>query len=328
MRKKQLIITVLIMVVLVVASLLTRKVDKSQIMQPGDKVFSGIDSSNIERMIFESTAAKASTELILKDNKWVLKNKYNMDADPAVIRKLFLALEESKAIHVIDHKDEDLNLFLLSDDNTVKAEFYTKGSDKPLVFRFGKSHSFKQGHTGRYVYIESNKALVLLDTALTFIAGQSSVWLKKFLPYHEQVAGVTFYSGSNILWKTERNSTKVGFSLPLPKNNNKTPQQINEIMVYAMQMRFMDIVEPTNDFTIDPDLRDMAIYYSTFSGRTYKLSFLKKEGHLVRCSLKLISNKVKSSFTKDYGSEEQLKEALSEWHYTVPYKFYEMLFKI
>ena len=328
MRKKQLLVTLLIMVILAVASFLTRKVDKSTIMKPGDKVFAEVNVNNIERMEFESTAAKASTELISKDNKWVLKNKYNMDADPAVIRKLFLALKNSKAIHVNDYKEEELNLFLLSDANTVKAKFYTKGNSEPHVFRLGKSHSFKEEHTGRYVYIESKKALVLLDIPLAFIAGQSSVWLKKFLPYHEQVAGVTFYSGSNILWKTERISTKAGFTLPLPKNNNKSPQQINELMVYAMQMRFMDIVEPTNDFTVDLDLKDMAIYYSTFSGRTYKLNFLKKEGHLLRCSIKLISNKAKTSFAKDYGSEEQLKEALSEWHYTVPYKFYEMLFKI
>lgn len=328
MRKKQLIITLVIMLILAVATIFTKKSEHSANIKPGDKVFAGVDNSQIERMVFESTAVKAKTELVQSENRWLIKNKFNMPTDPAVIRKLFLAVKESKAIHVIKHKEEDLRLFLLAEENTTKASFYLKGQTEPIVFRMGKSHSFKQEHTGRYVYIEKLKALVLLDVPLAFLAGQPSVWLKKFLPYHEQVAGVAFYSGSNILWKTERTSPTLGFSLPLPKNNNKSPQKINELMVFAMQMRFMDIVEPTNVFNVDPDLKDMALYYSTFSGRTYKLSFLKKEGRLLRCSIKLISNKAKSSFTRDYGSEEQLKEELSEWHYTVPYQFYEMLFKL
>lgn len=328
MRKKQLILTLAIMIVLAAISFFSRKPSSDSSIKPGDLAFEGVDSMSLEKIIFESTASKAVTELIPKDNKWLIKNKFNMDTDPAIIRKLFLAIKESKAIHVIKHKEEDLRLFLLSEENTTKAKFYLKGQAEPIVFRLGKSHSFKKEHTGRYVYIEKLKSVILLDIPLAFIAGQASVWLKKFLPYHEQVAGVAFYSGSNTLWKTERTSPTLGFSLPLPKNNNKSPQKINELMVFAMQMRFMDIIEPTNDFTVDPELKNMSLYYSTFSGRTYKLSFLKKEGHLLRCSIRLITNKAKSSFTKDYGSEDQLKEELSEWHYTVPYNFYEMLFKL
>ena len=328
MRKNQLISAIVILLVLAVLSMMTRDKEDAVDYQPGTNVFSSVDSDNLGKIVIENTGTKAKTELTNKDNKWVLKDKYSMDADPAIIRKLFAAVNSSKAIHVVKHTKEDLSLFQLDENNTIKVHFYPGGSDSPLTFRLGKGHSFKKESSGRYIYIEELKVLVLADSPLSFVTGQPNIWLKKFLPYHEQVAGVTFYSGTSILWKTERNSPTLGFSLPFPKNNNKSPQQINELMVYAMQMRFMDIIPATNDFTIDPDLKGMALYYSTFSGRTYKLAFLKKEGHLLRCSLQLIANKVKSSFVKEYGEEELLKEELLEWHYTVPYKFYEMLFKL
>ena len=328
MRKKQLIAASVVLIVLVVLSLLSRDKKTTSNVSPGDIVFEGVKESELDRIVLNSTAAGAETEIINKDNRWLIKNRFNMDCDPSVMRKLFAAVKESKAIHVINHTKEDLKLFLLSEENTVKLDFYKKGSEKPVSFRLGKSHSFKQEHTGRYVYIPEKEALVLVDLPLAFVAGQPSVWLKKFLPYHEQVAGVTFYAGNNLLWKTERNGPAVGFSMPLPKSNNMTPQKINQLMFYAMQLRFMDIVPATNDFTVSKELQGMALYYSTFAGRTYKLSFLNREQNKLRCSIRLISNKVKTQFKKDYGSDEALKDELLEWHFTVPYKFYEELYRL
>ena len=315
------------MLVLGLASLLTKKTDSSAGMKPGDKVFSGFNLDEVEKLEIVSTAAKAKTTLLKDGNKWIVENRFKMDSDPSVVRKLFSVINDSVAIHVNKFKEEELKNYLLSEDNTVKLNVYKKGSDKAISFRLGKIHKFKE-NTGRYIYIEDKKALVLVDTQLSFAAGQPSVWLRKFLPYHEQVAGVALYSGSTILWKTERANNKLGFSLPLPKNNNKAPKEINQLMFYAMQMRFMDLKPATNDFAVDPSLKGMALYFSTFSGRTYKLNFLAKEKNLLRCSVNLITNKAKTSFAKDYGSDELIREELAEWHFTVPYQFYEMLFKL
>lgn len=327
MRKKQLILASALMIILGLISIFTGIKGSASGMKPGDKVFEGFKIEDIEKIELTSTAAKAKTVLVKKENRWLIENRYNMDSDPSVVRKLFTAFNDSVAIHVNKFKEEELKNYQLSEANTVKLDIYKSGSKEPISFRLGKNHSFKE-NTGRYIYIESKKALVLVDVPLAYAAGQSSVWIKKFLPYHEQVAGVALYSGTDILWKTERNNPKLGFSLPLPKNNNKSPNEISQLMFYAMQMRFMDITPATNDFTADPGLREISLYYNTFSGRTYKLSFLSKENGLLRCSISLMVNKAKTSFTKDYGSDEQIREELAEWHFKVPYQFYEMLFKL
>ena len=327
MRKKHLILALATMIILAVLSFLTREKDTTSGMKPGEKVFAGVKVDDIAKIELISTAAKASTVLIEKDNKWLIENKFNMDTDPAVIRKLLTALRDTQAIQVKKFKDEELKSYLLSEENTVKLKIFPKDSNEAFTFRLGKSHNFQKS-SGRYIYIENRKALVLVDVPLAFAAGQASVWLKKFLPHHEQVAGVTLYSGTSMLWKTERANNKLGFSLPLPNNNNKSPKEINQMMFYAMQMRFMDITPATNEFSADPSLNGMGLYFNTFSGRTYKLTFLSKEKNLLRCTIKLLVNKAKNSFNKDYGSDEQIREELSEWHFMVPYKFYEMLFKL
>ncbi len=328
MRKNQLIAAFALMVLLLVISFFTRDKASNTAYKPGDLVFSGVDENKLEKIIVKTTASKIESELVLNKNAWVLKNRFNMECDPAVIRKLFLAFKETKVIHVVNFKPEDLKLFLLSEENTTTIEFYTQNNPQPVTYRLGKTHSFKPESSGRYLYSPEKNALILLDNSLSFISGAPNVWVKKFLPFHEQIAGIAFVNGDNILWKAERVSAQNNFALTLPKNNNLSPQAVNQLMTYAIQMRYLDITPALNNFTVDADLKNNALYFNTFAGRTYKLNFLKKENDLIRCSINIISNKVKNEFKQDYGDDEILRDELVDWHFTIPYKIYEELYRL
>ena len=142
MRKKQLIFALVFMGVLGLVSWVTRDADRSGDVRVGDLLFGGVDSSKVNRIIVD-TPNQAVTELIIDKKNWVVKNRFNMDADPALIRKTKALIDNAKAVHVIQHDETDLNLFALDAKSSIKMKIYSEGSDEPEVYRFGKFHSFQ-----------------------------------------------------------------------------------------------------------------------------------------------------------------------------------------
>lgn len=326
MRKKQLITALILMAVLGVISWMTRDKSTGSDVKVGDLVFNGIDVSKISR-VHIVTPNQSETEIYSKNKKWVLKERYDMDADPSVVRNLMTVLGKAKAIQVVPFKEEDLNLFLL-DKNATVMKVYQEGSDQPLTFKFGKFHQFSQQGQGRYVYIKEKDSVVLLSGRYDFVTGHQSVWLKKYLPYQEQVASVSLFYDGTILWKSQRQSSKSNFMMVQPKNSKLNKMQIKNLIESALYMRYMDITPAVNDFEPDKEYQKVNLVFQTFAGRAYELNFLKKDKNFVRCTLKLIDAKVKTDFIKEYGSVEALREEISEWHFLVPFLSYQNLFKM
>ena len=205
---------------------------------------------------------------------------------------------------------------------------YQEGSSEPLTFKFGKFHQFSKQGQGRYIYIKDKESVVLLAGRFDFITGHQSVWLKKYLPYQEQVAGVTLLYDGSVLWRSQRSSTKSHFMMLEPKNSKMNKMQIQRLLESALYLRYMDITPAVNDFEPDKEYKKVNLVYQTFAGRVYQLNFLKQDKNFVRCTLKIIDAKVKTEFIKEYGSVDALREEISEWHFLVPLASYQNLFKI
>ena len=328
MRKKQLILAFVFMVVLGLISWLTRDKDLSGTVKVGDLVFADVNSENMNRVILE-TPGQAVTELILKDRRWLVKSRFNMDADPSLIRKLKTLILKAKAVHVVSHEEKDLKLFQL-DKNAVLMKVFEEGKSEPQVYRFGKTHIFHQENSGRYIYLQNKQSVVLLAESLSFITGHASVWLKKYLPPLEQLASTSLFYEGSVLWKTDRNHPKAAFKLVIPKEVKQAAEKTKQLMYSSMQLRFMDITPALNDFEPDKEYANIKLYFSTFSGRRYELSFLKqdKKKNTLRCRLSIISSKTKTEFHKQYNSDAELVEELKEWHFIIPFRFYEKLFAL
>lgn len=324
MRKKQFITAIILLVFLAIISFLSREKDLTGDFKVGNKVFAGVDPASISKITFSKKEYK--TILVKKGNEWVVSNRYEVTADPALIRQFLDLLNSAKAVHVVPHQVEDLPLFQLDDKLGLKVDIETSaGSVK--TFYFGKSHTFSAKSSGRYVYLPSSKAVILLDKPLLYISPLPRIWLKKYLPFHEDVAAATLYSDSNIIWKTERQNIQTPFRMVLPKASEKSPQEIKQLMSFVMQLRYMDIVPAENDFTPDSNLKKVSLGFQTYDGKIYSLDFLKLVGNQIRCSLKLIANSGQSEFVNNYVDTDLLKEELSEWHFMIPAAFYEVLLK-
>ncbi|MCH2207657.1 MAG: DUF4340 domain-containing protein [Lentisphaerales bacterium] len=326
MRKKQFIVALVLLIVLVSVSLATRDKVNTGNFDVGDKVFEDLDIAKITKINLTKSAFKQEVLLEKKQEQWKVANRYDVTADPALIRKFLNLVNTAKAVHVVPHKEEDLPLFQLDEQLGVKVELVS-GEKSKETFIFGKTHTFTEKSSGRYIYLVDKKAVVLLDSPLSYISSLPSIWLKKYLPFHEEVAAATLYSDSSIIWKTERLNSRDPFRMVLPKASEKTPQQVKQLMVYAMQLRFMDIVPADNNFQADPQLKKHNLVLQTFDGKIYNLNFLKLKGNEIRCSLKLISSPSKSEFVTSLVDAERIKDELSEWHFKVPFAFYEALFK-
>ena len=326
MRQKQLIMAVMLMLVLAVVGWFTRDKNTKGEVKEGDFIFSGIDSTKMNKFVV-NTPGKSKTEIYLKDGRWVVKNRYDMEADPALIRKVKTLLAKSRAVQVVNYKETDLNLFGL-DSDAVTLSVFEEGRAEPHIFKFGKTHQFQQENEGRYIYLNDKKSVVLVPGQMYFISGLPHIWLKKFLPYHEQVAGVSLWYQGSLMWKTDRNNPKAGFQLIHPKNSNTNAEKTNALMVYAMQMRFMDIVPALNNFEPDKEYQQVNLDFHTFSGRTYKLTFLKKDGNMVRCRMDLIATSVQTKFVKQYGSIEEIRDEIREWHFMASHEYYKNLFNL
>jgi hypothetical protein len=326
MRKKQLILAFVFMVVLGLISWLTRDKDVSGTVKVGDLVFADVKSEKMNRVILE-TPGQAVTELILKDRRWLVKSRFNMDADPSLIRKLKTLILKAKAVHVVPHEEKDLKLFQL-DKSAILMKVFEEGKSEPQVYRFGKTHIFHQENSGRYIYLQNKQSVVLLAESLSFITGHASVWLKKYLPPLEQLASTSLFYEGSVLWKTDRNHPKAAFQLVIPKEVKDVAEKTKQLMYSSMQLRFMDITPALNDFEPDKEYAKIKLYFSTFSGRRYELSFLKKDKktNTLRCRLSIISSKTKTEFHKQYNSDAELVEELKEWHFIIPFRFYEKLF--
>ena len=326
MRKKQFISAIVLLILLAIISFLSRDEDLSGNFKVGDKVFQNLDPNSINKITVSQKTLKQETVLEKKDNEWLVSNRYEVTADPALIRQFTDLIKTAEAVHVVPFKPEDLPLFQLDENSGVKVDIETEGNPVE-TFYFGKNHSFSAQSSGRYIYLPESKAIVLLDKPLSYISALPSIWLKKYLPFHEEVAAATLYSDSNIVWKTERQNAQTPFRMVIPKASEKSPQQIKQLMIYTMQLRFMDIVPAENNFTPDPQLKKVNLILQTYDGKIYKLDFLKLVGNQVRCSLKLIANSTNNEFVKSFVNIDQLKEELSEWHFMVPLAFYEALYK-
>ncbi|MCM8533158.1 MAG: DUF4340 domain-containing protein [Lentisphaeraceae bacterium] len=327
MRKKQLITTFVLLVALVILSLLTRDKDTAGKMQVGDAVFTDVNPNDLTEIRLTRKAYKAETVLINDNGVWKVKNRYGVAADPALIRKYLGLVKDAKAVHVVNHTTEDLPLFQLDEKvGAVIAEFIHKDGKKARYF-FGKSHFFSQKSSGRYLYVENKNSVILLDDALSYVSAQPSIWLKKYLPFHEEVASASLYSGTSIIWKTDRTHSQDPFRMAIPKASKKSPQEVKQLMMYVMQMRFMDITPAENDFEVDPKFKDLKLMFQTFDGKIYDLDFLALKGQVIRSRLKLVSSPTNTEFVSSVVNPELIKEELAEWHFLVPYAFFQIILK-
>ena len=113
----------------------------------------------------------------------------------------------------------------------------------------------------------------------------------------------------------------------MPKASDKSQQQIQQLLSYVMQMRYMDIVPADNNFKVDAHLKKNDLVFQTFDGKIYNLNFLKLKGNQVRTRLSLVSSPTSTEFVKGVINADLIKEELAEWHFLVPVVFYENLFK-
>jgi hypothetical protein len=324
MRKKPLIISLILMLLLGVLSWLSVGREPLARLKEGEQVFAAVQLNKLRRIHMKSAASGSESDLLKVGGQWQVSSRYNLEADPSLLRQLFVSLEESRALQVVKHREEDLSFFQLDAQTAVTLELFEDGLEEPHRYRFGKEHSFNGKHSGRYVYMEKEKSLVLLGSHMSYVAGEPSVWLRKYLPYHEQIGAVLLVKDEKALWKAGRNHAGESFRLLYPEDSGKTAEQLTQMINYVMQMRFMDIVEPLNNFTPDPEISTVRLSLQTFSGRIFTIKFLARQDNKVRCQL-MLRSPGNASLAKNYQSDDELRELFSEWHFTVPYLFLQQL---
>ena len=335
MRKKQLIIALLLMSVLAIVSWVNRDQDNKSTVKSGDKVFAAVDTETLNKIEITSPWLKKAGregEVILhkKDGRWYIKNRYDIDADPALMRKFYQRIENLVVLHPQPFREVDLPLFKLNEEAATTIKLYHDGEAEPKTFLFGDHIVLGGKNHGRFVYMPAEKAVVSVGEAVGELSdARSSYWLRKYLPFHEQVGLVTFYAEGSKMWSCGRHSGDDGFAVVYPKDAKKSSEQLNNVLKIAIgYLRdYTDVLLPA-DLKPAKNFTRAVLEFTTFSGRKYKVKFEELlDRQTVRCLILFNGVKNRTQFALDFGSDGDIKEFFQDWHFSIPSAVYESFFQ-
>ena len=280
-------------------------------LKPGDKIFT--DWNEVKTISISRGQQKS--EIYKMDGDWVLKNRYDFIADQKQVSDVLGDLKNMKVAQTVDTRTTDKHLYTLDKDSQLITEQpielnveFTNGKKTKLYL--GKSHSQGTKVAGRYYMTEQGEVFISTQV-LSNTQEDPRVWLRKFLPPHQNVLSVSYFSRGRLIWQTGRSTPNKPLKFKYPSELSKmTDRQTHGFMTKIFQARYLDVevARPVDKRDFEGERLELVDY----KGRTYSLELLKREkSGKIRCRLALNTD-ADLEAASDYMD---IQQALSEWHF-------------
>jgi hypothetical protein len=335
MNKKNLTIIISLFFVLLIISLLVVKKENSTWARGHfankTPVIKDFPVNKIAKIALYDS--KNRVELLQKDNKWIVFNKYTYPADFQKIRKFILKIKNINiAQKVIVKQDKYKELKLISpkeakqpsDAGTV-LEVYDNMGNKIAGIIFGKYHYAQEKETptmqeavkdGRFLkLITSSNPPVLVSDPFLDAAPLPSKWLDRtFVDLKKIKSAERLDEQGKALWKIYRKDEKSPFTIAgMHIGDMPKPQKMFEITTAFRKFDFNNILPADTKTEITGLDKPETFIYESCTGGKYKfeISMNNKKAYLKMTVLPTQKDK-KSNLTNDTISDKFFEKYIYE----------------
>ena len=281
MKPKNLIILVIILAVLAGLSFLVKNKQptKSSKKEIGGEFITNLPVNDIASITIHSEEEKLT--LGKKDDKWVVKTRYDYPADFKKIKEFVLKLKESKIGRSFKASDATISRLGMKKPDDEKAKEDEKGmivtlSDKDnkqiAQFTIGNTRDTDTGSGGQYIYNEEDSLIYLLDKVLKYTEKESSGWLEKELldvkaEDIEKVECVNEEDVTVYTVKRPEKGKKPELLTPVPEGRKLKSSELDSLFRSISSLRIEDVLDPAEKVKDNSKLTKVT--FSKFDGTSY-----------------------------------------------------------